>query len=297
MKFKALLLLAFILLLVIPSAVFAQEEEEEEVAECPTEIVLPDLEGLVITVAVENAYVPFNFLDPETGEPAGWDYDAINEICARLNCVPEFVETSWDGLIVAMSNGEYDVAADGITITEERDEIIDFSTGYITLEQVLLTRIDEARFTTVEEFFADESLTLGVQPGTTNFETAIELLGDEDSPRLLAFETFPVAVQALIAGDVDAVIMDNVAGVGYVGQNAELLTFIDEAITASEALGFAFPEGSELVEAFNTALLSMECDGTLAEINALWFGDEAPIPGEEGEEGEEEIEPAATPEV
>jgi polar amino acid transport system substrate-binding protein len=293
MKSKVLLLLAFVLLLVVPSAVFAQDEEEEA-AECPAEIVLPDLEGLVITVAVENAYIPFNFLDPETGEPAGWDYDAINEICARLNCVPEFVETSWDGLIVAMSNGEYDVAADGITITEERDEIIDFSDGYIALEQMLLTRLDEDRFTTVEEFFADESLTLGVQPGTTNFETAVELFGDEDNPRLLAFETFQVAVQALIAGDVDAVILDNVAGQGYLGENAELLSYIDEPITAGEELGFAFPEGSELVEAFNAALLSMECDGTLEEINALWFGEDAPIPDEEGEETPE---PAATPEV
>lgn len=292
MKLKALLLLVIALLLIIPSAI-AQEGEDEEVAECPAEIELPDLEGRVITVAVENAYIPFNFLDPVTGEPAGWDYDAIEEICARLNCVPEYIETSWDGMIVAVSNGEFDVAADGITITEERDEIIDFSTGYISLEQMLLTRIDEDRFTSVEEFFSNEELTLGVQPGTTNYETAIELLGSEDSPRLLAFETFPVAVQALIAGDVDAVILDNVAGQGYLGENAELLSYIDEPITAGEELGFAFPNGSDLVEAFNAALLSMECDGTLEELNALWFGEDAPIPDEDAEATEE---PVATPE-
>lgn len=285
MKLKALLLLAIALLIIIPSAV-AQDNEDEDMLECPAEIELPDLGGRVITVAVENAYIPFNFLDPVTGEPAGWDYDTIDEICARLNCVPEYVETSWDGMIVAVSNGEFDVAADGITITEERDEIVDFSIGYIKLEQVLLVRIDEDRFTTVQEFF-DGDFTLGVQPGTTNYETAVELLGDEDSPRLLAFETFPVAVQALLAGDVDAVIMDNVAGQGYVGENAEALTFIDEGITAGEELGFAFPNGSDLVEPFNAALLSMMCDGTLDEINSLWFGDDAPIPDEE---------PEATPE-
>ncbi len=292
MKLKALLLLAIALLLIIPSAIAQEDEDDEDVMECPAEIELPDLDGRVITVAVENAYIPFNFLDPETGEPAGWDYDTIDEICARLNCVPEYIETSWDGMIVAVSNGEFDVAADGITITEERDEIVDFSIGYISLEQVLLTRIDEDRFTTVQEFF-DGDFTLGVQPGTTNYETAVELLGDEDSPRLLAFETFPVAVQALIAGDVDAVIMDNVAGQGYVGENAESLTFIDEGITAGEALGFAFPNGSDLVDAFNAALTSMMCDGTLDEINALWFGEDAPIPDEDAEATEE---PVATPE-
>src|SRR5690606_11081700 len=86
------------------------------------EIVLPDLEGRTVTVAVENAYPPFNYLDDD-GNPIGWDYDVINEICARLNCVAEYIETSWDGMILAVSNGEYDVAADGITITEERREL------------------------------------------------------------------------------------------------------------------------------------------------------------------------------
>src|SRR5262245_27922083 len=79
---------------------------------------LPDLGGRTITVAVENAYVPFNYLDEASGELIGWDYDTLAEICTRLNCVPEFIETSWDGMILAVSNGEYDMAADGITITE-----------------------------------------------------------------------------------------------------------------------------------------------------------------------------------
>jgi polar amino acid transport system substrate-binding protein len=52
------------------------------------EVALPDLEGREITVAVENAYLPFNYIDPATGEGIGWDYDAIDEICARSNCVP-----------------------------------------------------------------------------------------------------------------------------------------------------------------------------------------------------------------
>ena len=99
---------------------------------------LPDLMGATITVAVENAYIPFNYIDQETGEAVGWDYETLGELCARLNCVPEYIETSWDGMILAVSNGEYDMAADGITIKEDRAEIVDFSDGYISLEQVLL---------------------------------------------------------------------------------------------------------------------------------------------------------------
>lgn len=228
---------------------------------------LPDLGGRTITIAVENAYPPFNTINEMTGEPEGWDYDTLNEICVRLNCVPEFIETSWDGMIIAVASGEYDMAADGITITEERKEQVDFSLGYINVDQVLLVRVDEDRFSTVDELVANPDYRIGSQPGTTNYEVAAKLVGEE---RIQAFETFPVAVQALIAGDVDAVIMDNVAGQGYVGVNAESVRIIDTSLK-SDALGFIFPRGSELVAAINAALISMMNDGTLDEINAKWF--------------------------
>ncbi len=233
------------------------------------ELDLPDLEGRVVRVAVENAYRPFNFVDEETGEAIGWDYDAINEICARLNCVPDYIQTSWDGMILAVSQGDdFDMAADGITITEERAELVDFSRGYVSLEQVLLARVDEDRFSNVEEFIADESLMVGVQPGTTNYFVAVDLVGED---RLVNYETFPVAVQALIAGDVDAVVMDDVAGQGYVGVNADRVQIVGEPLAPAEELGFIFPPDSDLVEAFNAALESMEADGTLQQINNKWF--------------------------
>ena len=229
---------------------------------------LPDLMGATITVAVENAYIPFNYIDQETGEAVGWDYDTLGELCARLNCVPEYVETSWDGMILAVSNGEYDMAADGITITAERAEIVDFSDGYISLEQVLLGRIDEMRFDGSEALAADASLIVGVQPGTTNYYVALELVGEE---RIVTYETFPVAVQALIAGDVDAVVMDDVAGQGYVGVNVEQLQIVGGPLKAKEELGFIFTLGSELRDAINAGLDSMRADGTLEAINNKWF--------------------------
>ena len=254
MNRKMLFGIIIVLAIAAPMAVIAQEE-------------LPDLGGRTITVAVENAYPPFNYYD-EQGNTVGWDYDVINEICARLNCVPEFVETSWDGMILAVSNDEFDMAADGITITEDRAQIVDFSDGYMALEQVLLVRIDEDRFATVEEFVAGD-YTLGVQLGTTNFIAAENLLG-AGSERITAFDTFPIAVQAVIAGDIDAAIMDDVAGIGYVGANAEDVRLLDDTIVTGEELGFIFPPGSELTPAINLALQSMRADGTLTEINVRW---------------------------
>ena len=229
---------------------------------------LPDLGGKTISVAVENAYIPFNFIDPDTGEAKGWDYDVLTEICARLNCTPNFVETAWDGMILAVSNGEYDMAADGITIKPDRAEIVDFSEGYISLEQVLLARIDEDRFTDADSLKANKDLMVGVQPGTTNYFVALDLVGED---RLVTYETFPVAVQALIAGDVDVVVMDDVAGQGYVGVQSDKVKIVGDPLTATEELGFIFPRGSDLREAVNAALDSMRADGTLDTLNNKWF--------------------------
>jgi polar amino acid transport system substrate-binding protein len=252
---KALVLIALMLLMLPSVGLFAQEE-------------LPDLEGRTITVAVENEYRPFNFIDEDTGEAKGWDYDVLNEICARLNCVPQYEQAAWDGMILAVQNGEYDMAADGITITDERKELVDFSQGYVTLQQVLLARVDEDRFTDAESLAADSSLMVGVQPGTTNYFVAVDLVGEE---RLVAYNTFPIAVLALIAGDVDAVVMDDVAGQGYVGENAEAVKIVGEPLSATEELGFIFPKGSDLVEPINAALDSLRADGTLERLNNKWF--------------------------
>ena len=229
---------------------------------------LPDLGGREVTIAVENAYLPFNYIDPDTGEPTGWDYEVWNEICNLLNCAPVYVETGWEGMIQAVSDGQFDAAADGITITEERAEIVDFSDGYINIEQRLLVRKDEDRINGIQDIVDNEELVLGTQTGTTNYETAKQYLPEE---RIQAFEQFPFAVQALIAGDIDAVIIDEVAGQGYLGENADQLKLVGDSLS-SDQLGFIFPKGSDLVEPVNMALKALKENGFLQEINTKYFG-------------------------
>jgi len=236
----------------------------------PTEIVLPDLGGREITVAVENAYLPFNYINLETGEAEGWDYDFLAEACARLNCVPVYVEFAWDTMIASVAEGQFDMAADGITITEERAKQVDFSDGYIAVSQRLLVRLDETRFDSVEAFAADTSLILAEQVGTTNYDTAVGLVGED---RVITFDDFGLVVQALIAGDVDGVIMDETAGQGYKGANPDKVTMIGEPVQ-SDQLGFVFPKGSDLVAPFNAVLAQMRTDGSLSDINVKWFGPE-----------------------
>ena len=132
----------------------------------------------------------------------------------------------------------------------------------------LLVNIGEDRFTSIEDFVDNQDLVMGTQINTTNYETAAEYLPEE---RVKAFDTFPFANAALLAGDIDAVIMDEVAGLGYLGENADVLELLGPAITSDE-LGFYFPEGSDLVDPFNQALQSMMDDGSLNEINLKFLG-------------------------
>jgi len=228
------------------------------------EVELPDLGGKTVTVAVENAYPPFNMIDEETGEGVGWDYDAVREICKRLNCVPEFKQAAWDGIFPAMEAGEYDMLADGVTITEERDKIVDFSIPYVIIGQVLLVRADETA--SVDEIKADSSKLIGTQIGTTN-----EIVAKENFPvdRIKSFEDFGAAILALIASDVDGVVIDNVSALGFMGENEGKMK-IGGQLTSDEQLGFVFPPGSELKAAVDAALQSMIADGTLEELNLKW---------------------------
>jgi polar amino acid transport system substrate-binding protein len=223
-----------------------------------------DLGGKNITVAVENAYPPFNYIDEATGEGIGWDYDVVNEICARIDCVPEFKQAAWDGIFPAMQAGEYDMLADGVTITAERDEIVDFSIPYVIIGQVLLVRADETA--SVDELKADANKLVGTQIGTTNEIVAKENFPDE---RIKSFEDFGAAILALIAGDVDGVVIDNVSAFGYMGENEGKMK-IGGTLTSDEELGFVFPPGSELKATVDAALEEMKADGTLEKFNRKW---------------------------
>jgi polar amino acid transport system substrate-binding protein len=225
---------------------------------------LPDLGGRTVTVAVENAYPPFNTIDETTGEGVGWDYDALREICSRINCTPEFKQAAWDGIFLAMAQGEYDMLADGATITAERDETVDFSIPYVTVGQVLLVQADETA--TVDELKADTSRMIGTQIGTTNEIVAKEHFGAE---RVQSFEGFPEAVLALISGDIDAVVIDNISALGFMSENEGKIK-VTGSLTSDEQLGFVFPPGSDLIEPVNAALKSMQDDGTLDELNQKW---------------------------
>jgi polar amino acid transport system substrate-binding protein len=225
---------------------------------------LPDLKGKTITVAVENAYPPFNSIDNGSGKGVGWDYDAVNEICKRLNCVADFKQAAWDGIFPAMQAGEYDMLADGVTYTEERAKIVEFSTPYVTVNQVLLVRDAETR--TVEQMKADANAKIGTQIGTTNEIAAKAYFTDKT---IQSFEDFGAAVLALKSSDIDGVVIDYITAQGFMGENQGLLKIAGD-ISHGDQLAFVFPPKSELTAQVNAALAAMKADGTLDTLNKKW---------------------------
>lgn len=250
------------------AATEAPAEEAAPVAEGA----LPDLGGRDVNVAMANDYTPLQFIDPATGEPAGWEYDFLAEVASLINANIVFHNTSWDAMIPAVQTGQFDMGMDGITITADRAEQVDFSAPYMTSEQFLLVRADEDRFTTPAELAADAELLIGSQAGTSGFYTAVYdiLDGDEANPRIILFDNFGASVQALIAGDVDTVLVDAASGAGYIGANPDALKIVGDAIK-SEEFGIIFTPGSDLIEPFNTAIAALASDGTLDELNTKWF--------------------------
>jgi polar amino acid transport system substrate-binding protein len=235
---------------------------------------LPDLQGRKVVVVTENAYPPLQFVDPKSGKQIGWEYDAMNEIAKRLNFAVEYQNTSWDAMIQAVSDKQYDIGMTGITINDERKAKVDFSDPYMRNEQYMLVRGDETRFTDAKSFAEFKDGLIGAQPGTSPFYTAVYsvLDGNEQNPRIKLFETFGATVQALKVGDVDVVLTDSTAGKGDVAASDGKLKLIGGPL-GTEDFGFIFAKGSDLVAPVNAAIAALKADGTIEALNKKWFLD------------------------
>lgn len=251
----------------------------KEAAEAYTQP-LPDLEGRKVIVGTDPTYPPFEYPDEVTGEYIGYDVDLVTGLCTYLNCTAEFVPTAWDGIFVALAAGEFDMVTSGASITPERAEIVDFSYPYLIFGQVLLLTADSP----IQRVEDVEGKLVGVQLGTTNDLTATKLFGDTSVKR---YETFDMAVIALIQGDVDVVVIDLPSAIGFMEEYPGQL-MVGATLSSDEALGMAFQPGSELRPAFNAALVRFKADGSYSELYNKYFGEEIAAEEEVVSEAESE---------
>ncbi|MBS3967235.1 MAG: basic amino acid ABC transporter substrate-binding protein [Truepera sp.] len=227
-----------------------------------------DLGGRVLVVGTDATYPPFQSVD-ETGAIVGFDIDLVNAVCERINCVAQFKNTLWDGIFAALEAGDFDMVASGVSITEARQQVFDFSDPYHIVTQAIAVRVEDEGLT-LEDFKIGYFL-LGSQTGTTNAQLAEELFGRD---RVRLYDTFGAAMLALVNGDVDGVVIDNTAAEAFVQQYAGQVAITVTGVFGDDPLGFVFRQGDELVDAINAGLAMVKADGTLATLVGKWFAAE-----------------------
>ncbi len=239
---------------------------------------LPDLKGRTVQAVTANDYPPLDMVDKATGKGVGLEYDLVNEIGKRLDAKISWNVSSWDTMIQAIHEGQFDIGMDGITINDERKQQVDFSDWYLKNQQFMLVRANENRFTDPDSLAANTDLFIGAQSGTDGYYAAMYMLDpnrkddDPPNPRIKLFDTFGASIQALKSGDVDMVLMDQASVTGYEAADPGVYKTVGGPI-GSDQFGFIFTPKSDLVAPFNAALAAIKADGTLDALNKKWFYD------------------------
>ena len=222
-----------------------------------------DLGGRVISIGSDTTYPPHEFI--EDGVVKGFDVDVVAAICERINCVPNWVTTAGDGIFPALADGQFDMVVSGVTITEERDKIVDFSDPYIIVQQGILMRVSD-KGATIDDFKSG-AMKLASQVGTTNATLGEELVGRDN---LALFDSFNNAVIAVQNEDVDGVIIDSTSAAAYEQEFAGELA-VGITGLSSDPLGLVFQEGDGMQDDFNVGLAAMIADGTMQKLMIKWW--------------------------
>ena len=222
----------------------------------------------VYVVGTDAAYAPFESQN-EKGEIVGFDIDVVKAAAAKAGIEVKFVNTPWEGIFNALSQGDRDMIVSSVTITEERKQTMDFSTPYFDAVQLIAVKANSK----IGKFDDLKKLKVGVQTGTTGDEAVTKLLG-KTSTSIKRFESTPLALKELEAGGVDAVVADNGVVIHYVANNAgsKFKTVADKSF-APEQYGIAIKKGNaDLVAKVNKGLAEIKADGSYDKIFAQYFG-------------------------
>jgi polar amino acid transport system substrate-binding protein len=222
----------------------------------------------VYVVGTDAAYAPFEFQN-EKGEIVGMTVDLMTAAAKKAGIEIKFVNTPWEGIFNALQQGDRDILASSITITDERKQTMDFTNPYFDAVQLIAVKGNSK----IAKFDDLKKLKVGVQTGTTGDEAVTKLLG-KTSTNIKRFESTPLALKELEAGGVDAVVADNGVVINYVTNNAgaKFKTVSDKAFVP-EQYGFAVKKGAtELLEKLNKGLADIKADGTYDQISAKYFG-------------------------
>lgn len=220
-----------------------------------------------LVVATEGTYRPFSFHDAGTGELTGYDVEVARAVAERLGVRVTFEETQWDGIFAGLDAGRFDMIANQVSITPEREKTYDFSTPYTTSTGAIVVRSDDTSISS----FADLDGKRTAQSLTSNWYDLAESSGAQIEP----IEGWAQAVALVEQGRVDATINDTLTFLDYQQHTGDTGLRIAARTTDTSTSAFAFRQGSTaLANTVDDALESLRADGTLARISTTYFGED-----------------------
>ena len=219
----------------------------------------------VLRIGVDDAFPPMEYRD-DKGKLIGFDVDLADEIGRRLGVAIEWVPVAWDGVILALQSGKFDIILSSMTITKERAKQIDFSPPYIWGAQIIVVREGDKSINTVADLAGK---VVGSQLGSTGEIAAKKIEGIKE---FKLYGQFTEALTDLAIGRLQAVVVDEFVGRYYITKRPGVYRVLPERL-AEEEVGIAFRKGDNaLREAVCAAVEAIKADGTYSAISKKWFG-------------------------
>lgn len=224
-----------------------------------------------LVMATNASFPPYEYVEGD--QVVGIDADIAAAICEKLGYELQIDDMEFDSLIAAVKSGKADFAMAGMTVTEERQQMINFSDSYATGIQSVIVK-EDSDITCVDDLFAEgANHTVGVQLSTTGDIYASGDIQDAGYGTVLQFPNGNEAVLALVNGKIDCVIIDNEPAKAYVAANAGLKV-LDTSYAVEDYAAAIAKENTELLEKFNAALAELKADGTIDAIIAKYIAAE-----------------------
>ena len=217
---------------------------------------LTTVEAGKLTMATNAAFPPYE-MTTDAGEFEGIDIETAQAIADKLGLELQIDDMDFDAARLSVQQGKADIVMAGVTVTDERKAVMDFSDSYATGIQSII--VPEGSDIASPDDLAGKKI--GTQRGTTGYIYCSDDFGDEN---VVAYDDGLTAVQALNNGQVDAVVIDNAPAKEFVAANPGLVILDTSYAEEDYAIGVA--KGSSLKDAVNAALEELKADGTLQSI-------------------------------
>lgn len=220
----------------------------------------------VLVMGTSADYAPFEYVDTATSdEIIGFDIDLANLIGEKLGYEIKVENMDFNSLIPALQAKKFDIVISGMTPTEERDKVVDFSIAYYETEQYMVFKKDNA-FKTLADL---KGKVVGAQVSSIQEDLAKQL-GTEHGFTVESRNLIPELVQELKTKRFDAAIIENIVADNYLDKNADLAAFPIE-VEEPDFKAVVFQEGSELKADFDKAIQELIDEGKIDELKAKWF--------------------------